>query len=414
MSVIDFHSHVLPRIDDGSHSSEESLGILQISASQGIDVMAATSHFYATEDRISSFLNRRRCSEERLKERMNQELTKGERIPRLIMGAEVAFFTGISRAERLEELTYEGTDLLLLEMPFTKWSKSEIEEVRYILERRKLRVMLAHLERFLMIPGNKKGVYELMELPVYVQINAGSFERWGERRQILKMIRKKEQIFLGSDCHGLNHRVPNLKNGREALEKMMGSTFIDKMDYAVKNWWLSLLVGLLYIIVAIYLMFAPLASYVALSILFSVSMFVSGLFEIAFALANKKGISSWGWYLAGGIIDLILGIFLMASPGLSMEVLPFVLAFWLMFRGFSATGYSMDLKRYGTRNWGWYMVFGILAILCSIGVIWQPALGAFTLVYMIAYALLIIGIFRVMLSFELKSLHKRNKEAQAE
>ena len=53
-------------------------------------------------------------------------------------------------------------------------------------------------------------------------------------------------------------------------------TFIDKMDYAVKNWWLSLLVGLLYIIVAIYLMFAPLASYVALSILFSVSMFVSG------------------------------------------------------------------------------------------------------------------------------------------
>lgn len=48
------------------------------------------------------------------------------------------------------------------------------------------------------------------------------------------------------------------------------------------------MVGLLYIIVAIYLMFAPLASYVALSILFSVSMFVSGLFEIAFALANKR------------------------------------------------------------------------------------------------------------------------------
>ena len=65
--------------------------MLQISASQGIDVMAATSHFYATEDRISSFLNRRRCSEERLKERMNQELTKGERIPRLIMGAAVSY-----------------------------------------------------------------------------------------------------------------------------------------------------------------------------------------------------------------------------------------------------------------------------------------------------------------------------------
>ena len=117
-------------------------------------------------------------------------------------------------------------------------------------------------------------------------------------------------------------------------------------------------------------------------------MFVSGMFEIAFAISNKNNISSWGWYLTGGIVDLILGILLMANPGLSMSVLPFILAFWLMFRGFSATGYSLDLKRYGTRNWGWYMAFGILAIICSIGIIWQPGAGAFTLVYLIAYALL--------------------------
>ena len=108
------------------------------------------------------------------------------------------------------------------------------------------------------------------------------------------------------------------------------------------------------------------------------------------------------------------GIPVTIAPGASAGISALVLSGMDARRYFSATGYSMDLKRYGTRNWGWYMVFGILAILCSIGVIWQPALGAFTLVYMIAYALLIIGIFRVMLSFELKSLHKRNKEAQAE
>ena len=186
------------------------------------------------------------------------------------------------------------------------------------------------------------------------------------------------------------------------------------LGYAVKNWWMSLLLGLLYIAVALCLLFAPVSSYVALSVIFSISILVSGILEIFFAVGNKKIINSWGWYLAGGIIDLLIGIYLVFYPLVSMELIPFIVAFWLMFRGFSATGYSMDLKRYGTRNWGWYMVFGILAILCSIGVIWQPALGAFTLVYMIAYALLIIGIFRVMLSFELKSLHKRNKEAQAE
>ena len=191
-------------------------------------------------------------------------------------------------------------------------------------------------------------------------------------------------------------------------------TFIDKMDYAVKNWWLSLLVGLLYIIAAIYLMFAPLASYIALSILFSVSMFVSGLFEIAFALANKKGISSWGWYLAGGIIDMIFGFYLIAYPLLSMEVIPFIIAFWLMFRGFSSVGYAMDLKRYGTRDWGWYIAFGILAVICSLIILWQPAIGALYAVYMISFAFLIIGFFRIMLSFELKSLHKRGKSMKEE
>ena len=71
------------------------------------------------------------------------------------------------------------------------------------------------------------------------------------------------------------------------------------------------------------------------------------------------------------------------------------------------TGYSIDLKRYGTRDWGWYMAFGILAILCSLLILWQPAIGALYAVYMISFTFLIIGLFRVMLSFELKNLHKR-------
>ena len=187
-------------------------------------------------------------------------------------------------------------------------------------------------------------------------------------------------------------------------------TFIDTINFGVKNWWVSLLLGLLYILIAICLMFTPLASYVALSVLFSVSMFVSGTLEILFAVTNRKNISSWGWYLASGIIDLILGIYLMANIGLSMAVLPFIVAFWLMFRGFSSVGYAMDLKRYGTRDWGWYVAFGILAVICSLIILWQPAVGALYAVYMISFAFLIIGFFRIMLSFELKNLHKRGKE----
>ena len=143
-------------------------------------------------------------------------------------------------------------------------------------------------------------------------------------------------------------------------------TVFNEIQHSVKNWWTSLLLGIVYIIVALWLMFSPVSTYVALSIIFSVSMLISGILEIIFAFSNRKGVPSWGWYIVGGLIDLVLGIYLIAYPMVSMEVIPFIIAFWLMFRGFSSTGYSIDLKRYGTRDWGWYMAFGILAILCSL------------------------------------------------
>jgi len=103
-------------------------------------------------------------------------------------------------------------------------------------------------------------------------------------------------------------------------------TVFDEIQHSVKNWWMSLILGILYIGVALCLMFAPLSSYVALSIIFSISMLVSGILEILFAISNKH-VSSWGWYLAGGIIDLIIGIYLVAYPMVSMEVIPFLMAY---------------------------------------------------------------------------------------
>lgn len=52
------------------------------------------------------------------------------------------------------------------------------------------------------------------------------------------------------------------------------------LGYAVKNWWMSLLLGLLYIAVALCLLFAPVSSYVALSVIFSISILVSGVLEV--------------------------------------------------------------------------------------------------------------------------------------
>lgn len=53
--MIDLHSHILPRMDDGSRSTEESLQMLTALAAQGVTDVAATPHFYASENGRTAF-----------------------------------------------------------------------------------------------------------------------------------------------------------------------------------------------------------------------------------------------------------------------------------------------------------------------------------------------------------------------
>ena len=66
MKVIDFHSHILPNIDDGSKDINMSVEMLKRSKQQGIDVIVATPHFYADSNTIEHFLNKRARALEQL------------------------------------------------------------------------------------------------------------------------------------------------------------------------------------------------------------------------------------------------------------------------------------------------------------------------------------------------------------
>lgn len=190
----------------------------------------------------------------------------------------------------------------------------------------------------------------------------------------------------------------------------MKTQLLQEVTSAIKNWWVSLILGILFIILAIILMASPIESYATISIVFSIMLFISGILEIIFSVNNRKSLSSWGWYLAGGIIDLILGLFLIMYIELTMTILPFIMAFWLMFRGISAIGFSIDLNSFGVKNWGWILALGILAILCSFLFIWNPIVAAFSIVYLVSFAFIFIGIFRIMLAFEFRKLHKHGKK----
>jgi len=183
----------------------------------------------------------------------------------------------------------------------------------------------------------------------------------------------------------------------------------EENKYAVRYRWLLLFLGILFIGLGIRTMFVPDSSFVALAVVFSVCMFIGGIFEIVFSIANRKSLSDWGWHLTGGIIGLLLGILLISRPGLTMVMIPILLAIWFMFQGFYAIGISIDLKRFGCNKWGWNLAFGILSIACSILIFFQPATGALISVYIAAFAFIFIGIFKIMLSSELKNLKDNNE-----
>ena len=224
MPVIDFHSHVLPGLDDGSRNVETSLAMLRRSAEQGVEVMAATSHFYAWRDRPERFLERRARAWEQLQAALEPEM------PRLYLGSEVAFFEGISQAAQVDRLCLEGTDVLLLEMPFRPWSGQDVDEVEDLLVRRGFRVVLAHLERYLPMRENRSLIQELLELPALVQINAESLLEWRGRGRVLRLFRDGKAHLLGSDCHGVEFRPPNLGQGRAVLSKKLGPKVLAQID----------------------------------------------------------------------------------------------------------------------------------------------------------------------------------------
>lgn len=223
MGIIDFHSHFLPDMDDGSKNIEMTETMLRISASQGIDTMVATPHFYGDSMTINNFLANRANA-----------LHKTEGIAadlgiRIISGSETAFFPGISRAEKIEELCIGDTKLLLLEMPFRPWTEKDLQEIRHLIGRG-IKPIIAHLERFYHYQTDKEIIPAVLDMPVYIQLNVACLLHWNSRRLPLKLFKSGQAHLLGSDSHNITSRPQNLADGRKVLEKKLGIDFLEEMD----------------------------------------------------------------------------------------------------------------------------------------------------------------------------------------
>ena len=224
LPVVDFHSHVLPRMDDGCESLAMSLEVLKRARNAGIDLMVGTSHYYHRRESVKSFLERREASLERLRGAMDGDCSG------VIPGAEVAFYFGIEEDPDLERLCIGDTRAILLEMPFDSWGVYEKNALSSLCFDRRLKVILAHYERFESFQRKNDLYREILRLPVVVQINAESIMRGFGAKKWISMFRDGSAHLLGSDCHNLSTRPPNLAEGRKVLSQRLGDDVLAAMD----------------------------------------------------------------------------------------------------------------------------------------------------------------------------------------
>ena len=223
MRYIDFHTHILPGMDDGAETVEEAVSMLKIAGKCGAETVVLTPH-YSAVDSISDFCEKRSEQYALLKNAIKED---GGAFPRLLLGAEVLLDAGISDKEDLKKLCVEGTNLLLIELPYSSWYDWHFQEVYRVITERNLSPVMAHIERYMKSPKDLAKIDRLISISAHFQINAESFLTFSGRRIIRELAAEGLISAIGSDCHGLRLRTPDISFALTTFAKKFGDPFID-------------------------------------------------------------------------------------------------------------------------------------------------------------------------------------------
>ncbi|MBB6326092.1 uncharacterized membrane protein HdeD (DUF308 family) [Algoriphagus iocasae] len=173
---------------------------------------------------------------------------------------------------------------------------------------------------------------------------------------------------------------------------------------ALSYWYLLTIIGVLFILLGIYVFSTPLASYLVLATLFSLSFLASGLSELTFAYGNRKQLDHWGWFLASGLVSTMVGVLLLTNPALSMVTLPLYVGFGVLFKSIVGISFALSLKDHGDEYQS-LLWLGIGGVILSFILIWNPGIIGMTLVTITALIFILLGVVAVLFSLKLKKLH---------
>ena len=202
--MIDLHTHILPRFDDGAKNTDMSAAMLKAEAGQGVDTVVFTSHYYGKKRSPSEYIKYRNEVFEHIKPRIPSGM-------KALLGAEV-HFTGVNVAdyEELEKLCIEGTKYILIEFPFTSaWTSFLFEKLSDFINETGCTPIIAHAERYHEVQKNPALLTELIDMGCLMQINANSFLDKRERKIAMAMLKHGYMHCIGSDAHDMAQRAPD-------------------------------------------------------------------------------------------------------------------------------------------------------------------------------------------------------------
>jgi len=222
--LIDFHSHILPGIDDGSKNADMSRKMLELEKKSGIGKIVLTPHFYLHEQSVEKFLEHRAGAIEKfapIAEELDIEVK---------YGAEVLYTKSLADAD-LTKLCIGDTKYMLIELPYQRLNGGFINEFRSFAGSifPDILLILAHAERYLSFTS-AESIYEIMNADMLVQLNSGDFKPFSKSAKFMyDLLYNDLAHLLGTDCHNTTSRPPDMDTARNAISKKVSPHCFSKL-----------------------------------------------------------------------------------------------------------------------------------------------------------------------------------------
>lgn len=154
---------------------------------------------------------------------------------------------------------------------------------------------------------------------------------------------------------------------------------------------LLLIFGIILVILGFVLFATPGLDAVMLGYICCIVMLVYGIAEIVFYCSHRKLHIASGWVLADGILTAILGLLLLFMPGAQIMTMTIVFAVWVLMSGIMSFAGAFAAKDAGSHSWGWNLAAGIIGILLGIWLMFDPMLSVMTIGFLLPIAFLFQG-----------------------